>query len=102
MPQVLAASLILSVLWGIYLVGTVRLYLLEKGNQDRRQSDTVIALRRIVVAFCAWAFVLSFVLRTAAVLLGVGDQVAGQVAFYALVGINFTGSIFAIVSLRYD
>ncbi len=101
-PQILFIATVLTVLWGVYLLGTIRLYVQAKNKHDRRMQDLVIALRRVVVAFCAWLFPFSFVFRTLCVILGVEDVVIGQIIFYSLLGANVTGSIYAIVSLWYD
>lgn len=101
-PQILFIASVLSVLWGTYLIGTIRSYQVVKGNPHRRRQEVLVSVRDIVVALAAWTFVFSFVFRTSLVLVGVGDDIAGQIVFYALLGVNFTGSIFAIVSLKYD
>lgn len=99
---VLFIAVVLSILWGIYLAETVIHYQRIKASPVRRRQDVVIALRRTVVAFCTWLFPFSFVFRLICVLLGVGDEISGQIVFYALLGANFTGSIFCIASLKYD
>jgi hypothetical protein len=101
-PHILAISAFLSVMWGIYLAFTVTDYVKVKSYRDRRKGETVAAFRRMLVAFCVFSLPFSFVFRTACVILGIGDDVAGQVAFFALVGPNVVCSIFAVTSLRYD
>lgn len=95
-------SSFLSITWGIYLFGTVIAYVRTRNYRDRRKQDMVVALRRFIVAFCIWLVCFSFVFRTVVVLLGMGDELAGQIVFYALLGTNVVGSIFAAISLRYD
>jgi hypothetical protein len=101
-PQILAISLFLSVTWGIYLAGTLSLYWKIHAQRPRRRQDVVVALRRFIVALCAWLFVFSFVFRTFCVVIGIGDEIAVQIVFFTLLGTNVVGSLFAIVSLWYD
>lgn len=96
-PHILGLALFLSVMWGIFFIHTVQDYRRADGRKE-----TVIAFRRMIVAVCVWLLPVSFVFRTACVLLGVGDDVVGQIAFFAMVGPNVVGSIFAVVSLKYD
>lgn len=104
-PQILAISAFLSLTWGGYLAFTVVDYLATRHRQHtatRRRGDVVAAFRRMVVAFCLWMICFAYVFRTVIVLAGFGDAAAGQISFFALLGTNVVGSIFALVSLRYD
>lgn len=111
-PHILLLSSFLTIMWGIYLIFTikdyrrVRLLRVSKEAADnalyRRKGDTVAAFRRMIVAFCVFTLPASFVFRTACVLLGVGDETTAQITFFALVGPNVVGSIFAVVSLAFD
>lgn len=100
--QILALSLFLSTTWGIYLIGTIREYLIVRGRKFRRREDLVIALRRFVVALCVWLFVFSYAFRVGSVFFGVQDEVAALIVFFALLGSNVVGSIFAVISLWLD
>ena len=101
-PHILVLSSFLSIMWGIYLANTVADYVRIRTVEGRRRGDTVTALTRVVVAICVFSLPFSFVFRTACVLLGMGDDTAAQITFFALVGPNVVGSIFAVVSLRFD
>ena len=100
--QILFIAGFLSITWGVYLIGTIALYIKVRQNPRRTPQEIIVSMRRVIVALCAWLFVFSFVFRTACVLIGVGDDVAGQLVFFTLVGTNVVGSLFAVVSLRYD
>jgi hypothetical protein len=114
-PHIFALAVFLSVTWGIYLVYTVldyRRVLREVTTQrpvppdfssaPRRRGEILAALRRMIVAWCQWLFVFSFVFRTAMVLLGLDNQTVGLVIFFALAGSNVLGSLYVVISLRYD
>lgn len=100
--HIFAISSFLSVTWGVYLIGMICEYRNIKRGTDRRRGNIVVALRKVVVAFCLWTFVFSFVFRTAMVIAGFGEDVAGQIVFFTLVGTNVVGSMFAVISMRYD
>lgn len=96
-PHILGLALFLSVMWGIFLAYTINEY---RGARGRK--EIVVGFRRMIVALCVFLLPFSLVFRTTCVLLGLGDDVIGQIAFFALVGPNVVGCIFAVVSLRYD
>ncbi len=100
--QILTISVSLSFLWGVYLAGTIHEYLQVRNVPFRRRQDVVVALRRFIVALCVWLFVFSYAFRIICIALGVGDEVVAQVIFFALLGSNVVGSIFAIISLWLD
>jgi hypothetical protein len=102
-PQILLISAFLSITWGIYLFATAKGYIaLRNASPIRRRGDTVQAMRRFLVALCLWTICFSYVFRTGCVLIGLGEATAGQIAFFAILGINIPASIFAVVSLRFD
>jgi hypothetical protein len=113
-PHIFILAAFLSVTWGIYLVYTVREYrrvLHDKTTQrpnnnfstaPRHRSELLAALRKMVVALCAFLFVFSFVFRTSMVLLGLDDQTVGVVIFFALAGSNVVGSLYVVISLWLD
>jgi len=114
-PHIFLLAAFLSVTWGIYLVYTIREYrrvLHEVTTQrpvppdfssaPRRKGEILAALRKMIVAWCQWLFVFSFVFRTGMVLLGLDDQVVGLVIFFTLAGSNVLGSLYVVISLRYD
>lgn len=101
-PTVLAISSFLSVTWGIYLIGTLVSYARIKSTERRRRSDRVVALRRFTVAFCIWLFCFSFAFRQVMLLLGVESDIIPSLIFFSLTGTNVVGSIFAMISLKYD
>lgn len=100
--QIFLITGFLSVTWGIYLVGTVREYVKIRSTIIRRRQDLVVALRRVVVAICVWLFVFSFCFRIICTYFGVNDEISAQLVFFSLLGSNVVGSLFAVVSLRYD
>lgn len=101
-PQVLAISAFLSVTWGLYLIGTLISYARIRTESRRRRADRVIALRRFTVAFCIWLFCFSFAFRQITLLLGIDEELVVSLVFFSLVGTNVVGSIFALISLKYD
>lgn len=104
-PHILGISGFLSIMWGIYLLHTIgehqALRALKPTNSTRRM-ETVASFRRVAVAFCLWFLVFSYVFRTVCVLIGLGDAVAAQITFFALLGTNIPGSIFVVVSFWFD
>src|SRR5258708_5078978 len=100
--NILLISGFLSITWGIYLVSTIREYMALRVQKQVSRREIVIAFRRIVTISCLWFICFAYVFRTFLVLIGLGDVLTGQITFYALLGTNISGSIFAIVSLRYD
>jgi hypothetical protein len=105
-PQVFGLTLFLTLAWGVYLVAAIREYRAVRFGPSRivltRQQELVRAFRRVIVDLCVFMLPAAFVLRTGLVLLGFGNDVIGAVLFFALVGPNVVGSIFAVASLRYD
>ena len=100
--QILAISVFLSFTWGVYLIGTIREYLVVRNRMFRRREDIVIALRRFIVALCVWLFVFSYAYRITTFALGIETEVVAVIIFFALLGSNVVGSIFAVVSLWFD
>jgi len=101
-PQILVVASVLSLTWGIFLVASVRDYRTLLRRQTRRRSEVIVAFRRVLVTFCLWLICFSYVFRTGVVLAGMGEEAAAQITFFALLGSNVVGSIYAIISLRYD
>ena len=101
--QILIISGFLSVVWGIYLIGTIRDYRETRRLMPRRRHlDVVSALRRVVVALCLWLFVFSFVFRIGSVYFGLADSISAQIVFFALLGSNVVGSLFAAATIWLD
>jgi hypothetical protein len=101
-PHVFFITVFLTVTWGFYFAYTVLDYLRLRQSTDRRRGDLVAAFRKVVVALCVLMLPLGFLVRTTLTLAGLGDAFGGQVLFFALVGTNVPGSIFVVVSLRFD
>jgi len=101
-PQVLALSLFLSVTWGIWLVYSIVEYRHTLTSKPRPRGALVVAFRRLMVSLCLWLICFSYVFRTICVLIGIDGAVTGQIIFFALIGSNVVGSIFAIASLKFD
>jgi hypothetical protein len=105
-PQVFILTAFLTVMWGTYFASALREYgAVRRGPRVvvlTRQQEIVRAFRRVVVDLCVFMLPAAFVLRTGMVIIGVGNDVVGGVVFFALVGPNVIGSIFAVASLRYD
>lgn len=104
-PHILAISGFLSIMWGIYLLHTIgehQALRALKSTSSIRRAETVTSFRRVVVAFCLWSLVFSYVFRTFCVLVGLGDVVAAQITFFALLGTNIPGSIFVVGSFWFD
>ena len=101
-PHIFLMSAFLSLVWGVYLVATALDYRAIARSKTRTRADVVRAMRRLVLAFCIWSVAFAYVFRTTMVLIGFSEDVIGQVVFFALLGTNVVGSLFAIISLRYD
>ena len=105
-PQVFLLTAFLTVMWGVYFASALIEYrAIRKGPTFvvlTRQQEIVRGFRRVIVSLCVFMLPAAFVLRTGLVLLGFGNDVVGVVVFFALVGPNIIGSIFAVASLRYD
>lgn len=101
-PHILGLAIFLSLGWGFYLVFTIYKWIKarekRRNDEERRKGDVVASFRQMLVAICVFSLPFSLVFRTAAVLAGVGDATVGQIAFFALVGPNVVGSIFAVVT----
>jgi UDP-N-acetylmuramyl pentapeptide phosphotransferase/UDP-N-acetylglucosamine-1-phosphate transferase len=102
--QILAIAGFLSVTWGVYLLGVIDDYRKIRADfrHTRRRQDLVAGLRRVVVALCIWLFVFSYVFRISSVWFGVSDELSAQIVFFALLGSNVVGSIFAAVTIWRD
>jgi uncharacterized membrane protein len=101
-PQIFALTAFLTVTWGINMVIAASEYRIARATPDRRRADVVRALRRCVASICLFMLPFSFMIRTALVLAGFGNDVIGMVVFFALAGTNVVGSLFVMISLRYD
>lgn len=104
-PQIFFLSLLLSIMWGIVLISAVRDYrrtVAARRSGDRRRTDLVSAFRWFLVILCLWTLNSAYLLRTGMVLLGLGDVVAGQITFFALVSIDIIGGVFSLFSLWLD
>lgn len=98
--QTLLLASFLSLTWGIYLAGSVRDLSRTRGRTHPRptRQDVILAYRRTVVALCLFMLPFSLLIRAAFVVAGLGQETAGQVVFFALVGTNVPGSIFAALT----
>lgn len=74
-PHILAISIVMSLLWGRYLVTKAAGYTY---HHDAR------SLTEVLVAIVPFAISSAYLVRTATVLLGFGDGLAGQLSFFAL------------------
>lgn len=102
LTQTFLLALFLSVAWGVYLVFTIRdlLSIQHLAKTTKRDRIEIIAtFRRMIVAVCVFMLPFSLLIRTAIVGLGFGDQVAGQVVFFALAGSNIPGAVFAALTV---
>lgn len=111
--HILVLSTFLSLVWGWHLKDTSRDWLEARAARPvaadpalRRVELVHIrrelgdALRNLVAAICLLSISVAYVFRTAVVLAGLGEAFAGQVVFFALVGVNVTGALFVVVSRR--
>lgn len=101
-PHVLAISLILSLAWGTHLIDAVHDYIAVRAPTNRRRSEVIKEFRQVIAATCLFSFGVAYVFRTAIVLAGFGDVVAGQIVFFALIGVNVPGAAFLIISRKFD
>lgn len=98
-------SLFLSLTWGVGLVVSVREYretLRARRAGERRSGDVVSSFRRVLVLWCLWLIVASVLFRSAFLALGFGETTSATILYFALIGSNVVGSLFFLVSLRYD
>lgn len=102
-PQVLLLTGFVTYTWSLYFAFTVADWLDPTPEPTRtRRQELIVRFRRMIVALCALLLPASFYVRTALVLLGVGDAAAGQVVFFALASSNVVGSVFVLASLKLD
>lgn len=98
-------SLFLSITWGaglLYSVHEYRQVLTLRRKGERRGGDVVAAFRRVLVLWCLWLIVASVLFRSAFLALGFGETTSATILYFALIGSNVVGSLFFLVSLRYD
>lgn len=100
--QIFALAVILTLVWGWHLFDTVNDYRSLRVNPDRTKRQMGDSFRSLIAAACLWSICVGTGLRTGIILLGFGDALGGQVAFFAIMGINIPGGIFAIVSRKLD
>lgn len=99
-PHILLLSLFLSFAWGWHTIDTITEYREYRTRPNRIESRVAQYLRDVVCAVCLESICIAYVLRTAIVLLGFGDQIAGQLLFFVLLGVNIPGALYAIISRR--
>jgi hypothetical protein len=101
--QVFLITLFLTIAWGFVFFGAVIDYRhARRAATERRRQEIVRAFRWVVVTLCLWSLPASFFFRTGLIMAGFGGDAAGQIIFFALVSTNVIGSLFCIVSLRFD
>jgi TRAP-type C4-dicarboxylate transport system permease large subunit len=104
--QVLALASFLAVMWGIYFVASVREYATTRTGPERqtrtRRQEVVRAFRKVVVSLCLFLLPLSVCARATSVVLGFDESTTAAVLYFALAAPNVIGSVYAVVSLRYD
>lgn len=100
-PHILAISLFLSVVWGWHLRDAAGDWTEARRARPVSRRQLAETFRNLVAALSLESIALAYVLRTAIVLAGFGEAVGGQVAFFALVGVNVTGAIFVVASRRF-
>lgn len=96
--QVFALVSFLSLTWGTYLMFTLREFRAAR-NSKKGRVEMMALYRRSIVAICVFMLPFSLLVRTSLVLMGLGDQLAGQVVFYAFAGTNIPGSIFVALTV---
>ena len=110
-PHILILSAFFSVVFGWHLLDALTdwrdaLIVLRTSRRTgvsvrTAARDLSEKMRELLAALCLVSISASYLLRTAAVLLGLGDAIAGQVAFFALLGICIPASIFMVISRRW-
>lgn len=101
-PQVFVLTAYLTIAWGTYFAIAVRDYVRARATVHRRRDETVKVWRRMVVAFCLFMLPFSFFLRAGLTLLSLENTTISGIVFFSIAGTNVAGSIFCLVSLRYD
>lgn len=99
-PQILAVSLFLSFVWGWHLVDMAADWRKIRLTGTRRRGEMADTFRALLCAIALWSICVSYAVRTAMIVMGLGDELAGQIGFFALLGINIPVGIFALVSRR--
>lgn len=100
--HILILSLGLGFAFGWHFIDTVNDWRYVRNHGTRRKKDLGDAFRAMIAALCLLSFCVAYVLRTATVILGFGDTVAGQVVFFTIIGVNVTGGLFMVVSRKFD
>lgn len=101
-PHILVLSIVFSIGWGWYLVDEINSWLMIRISPTRTKAQVGEAFRSLIAAICLESVCLAYVVRTGFVLAGAGDEAAGQLVFFILLGINMPGFIFAVASRKLD
>lgn len=99
-PQIFVLSLLLSLVWGWYLRDTVHDWREIRRIETRRRGEMADAFRAMLCAISLESICAAYVLRTALVVIGLGDATAGQVVFFTLLGVNIPAALFVVASRR--
>lgn len=99
-PQILVLSVFFSVVWGWFAADTINDWRKIRFSGTRRKGELADAFRTMLCAISLESICAAYVLRTALVVAGLGDAVAGQVVFFTLLGVNIPAAIFVVVSRR--
>lgn len=99
-PQILVLSLFLSFVWGWHLVDMADDWRKIRRTGTRRRGEMADTFRALLCVVALWSICVSYVVRTALIVAGLGDAPAGQVGFFTIIGINIPVAIFALVSRR--
>lgn len=101
-PHIFVLSTFLSIVWGWHLLDASRDWQVIRAKAWAQRAPGQLAgeLRNLVAAICLFAISVAYLFRTAVVLAGLGETFAGQVVFFALVGVNVTGAVFVVASRR--
>lgn len=108
-PHIFILSLVLSVIWGRHMIDTIndwrevrtgQIRRRADGNLNRRKGEIAETFRSMLCAIALWSICVAYLLRTGCVLLGLGDSVGAQVAFFSIMGVNIPAALFVVASRK--
>lgn len=99
-PQILVLSVFFSFVWGWFMIDTINDWRAIRVSGTRRKDELADKFRTMLCAICLESICAAYVLRTALVLVGLGDAAAGQVVFFTMLGVNIPAAIFVVASRR--
>jgi hypothetical protein len=101
-PHILVLSAIFGVIWGWHVVDELNDWRDLRRSPDKTKMEVGHTFRALICAVCLESICLAYVFRTTCIMIGLGENIAAQVAFFTILGVNLPGGIFTVVSRRLD